>query len=190
MIDRLSAAAAGQVPTFSPSGTLVEPFPEHVRYFEQLIDKANQTNPIFHGPDYKEFVDSKIDIDDITDESLKYQTAYNVLKSSGLTREKLLATGQEYISVIGRDLNAFKGAYSIRYKKEIGPQEQAMQKKVEELQALVQRMNTLKAEINQLTQAITVAKENLDVTKNSFLLAGENKQQEIEGELQKIARYF
>ncbi len=188
--DKAVAAAASQVPTFSPSGTLVEPLPEHVQYFEKLVDDANRSNPYFQGTDYKEFVDSKIDIDDIADESLKYRTAYNVLKSTGLTKEKLLATGQEYLNLIGRDMNAFQGAHAQKYKKEVEQKEALIQKKAEELQALVQRMNNLKAEINQLTQDISLTKETLITTKSSFLLAGERKQVEIETELQKIMRYF
>jgi hypothetical protein len=58
------------------------------------------------------------------------------------------------------------------------------------LQALAQRINVLKAEINQLTQEINLTKGSLDTTKNSFLLAGERKQQEIEAELHKIMQYF
>lgn len=179
-----------QVAAYSPSGTLVEPLPEHVAYFEKLIDEANRTNPYFQGTDFKEFIDSKIDIDDIQDEGLKYRTAYNVLKSTGLTREKLLATGQEYLNIVGRDLNAFQGAHAQKYQKEVGTKEQSIQKKAAELQALAQRMNQLKAEINTLTQEVNLTKEKLDTTKNSFLLAGERKQVEIQTELQKIASYF
>lgn len=181
---------ANQVPTFSPTGTLKEPLPEHVQYFERLIDEANSQNPLFQGADYKEYIDSKVDIDDIADEAIRYRTAYNVLNSTGLTKEKLLSTGQEYLNLIGRDLNAFLGAYSMQYQKEVRPKEQLIQKKVEELQALTQRLNTLKSEINQLTQDINLTKEKLDTTKNSFLLAGENKQNEIQTELRKIDQYF
>lgn len=180
----------GQVPVFSPSGTLVEPLPEHVQYFEKLIDDANRTNPLFQGTDYKEFVESKVDIDDITDEALKYRTAYNVLKSTGLTREKLLETGQEYLNIVGRDMNAFQGAHAMKYRKEVGQKEALIQKKAEELQTLAQRMAALKAEINGLTQEINLTKESLSTVKASFLLAGEKKQVEIETELQKIAQYF
>lgn len=193
LITGTAAVAPGpvkEVPTFSPSGTLTGPLPEHVQYFERLIDEANRSNPLFQGTDYKEFVDSKVDIDDITDEALKYRTAYNVLKSTGLTREKLLQTGQEYISLIGRDLNAFQGAHAQQYGKEVKQKELLIQKKAEELQALTQRLNTLKSEINGLTQDINLTKEKLGTIKHSFLLAGENKQKEIESELQKIAQYF
>ena len=166
------------------------PLPEHIQYFEKLIDKANNENPIFSGADYKEFIDAKVDIDDITDENLKYTTAFNILKSSGLNKDKLLATGQEYLNLIGRDLNAFQTAHAQQYKKELQQKEQDLKKKAEELQALSQRINVLKAEINQITSEISHSKDKLNSTKNSFLLAGENKQKEIQTELIKISKYF
>lgn len=179
-----------QIPTYAPSGTIAGPLPEHVQYFERLIDEANKKNPLFQGTDFKEFVDSKLDIDDITDEALKYKTAFNVLKSTGLTKEKLLSTGQEYLNLIGRDLNAFQGAHAQQYTKEVKQKEAIIQKKAEELQALTQRINALKGEINKITEEINLTKEKLNTTKNSFLLAGENKQKEIETELQKMNQYF
>ncbi|HVG41408.1 MAG TPA: hypothetical protein VM888_07330 [Chitinophagaceae bacterium] len=185
-----SAAVTTQVPTYSPAGTIAGPLPEHVQYFETLIDKANATNPMFQGTDFKEFVDSKVDIDDITDETIKYRTAFNVLKSTGLTKEKLVNTGQEYLNIIGRDLNAFQSAHAQQYSKEVKQKEVLIQKKAEELQALTQRINALKNEINTITQDINLTKDKLNITKNSFLLAGENKQKEIETELQKILQYF
>lgn len=185
-----SAVAASQTPTFSAAGTITGPLPEHEQYFEKLIDNANATDPVFQGTDFKEFVDSKIDIDDIQDEAIKYRTAYNVLKSTGLTREKLIATGQEYLNIIGRDMNAFQGAHAMKYQKEVRQKEQQIQKKAEELQALTQRINALKTEINQLTQDINLTKDSLNTIKNSYLLAGENKQKEIQTELEKIGQYF
>ena len=178
------------VPTYSAGGTITGPLPEHEQYFERLIDEANARNPLFQGTDYKEFVDSKLDIDDIQDEALKYQTAYNVLKSTGLTKEKLLSTGQEYLNLIGRDLNAFQSAHAQQYQKEVRPKEELIQNKAQELQTLTQRLNTLKAEINQISQEITLTKDKMNTTKNSFLLAGENKQREIQTELQKITKHF
>jgi len=179
-----------QVPTYSAGGTITKPLLEHEQYFERLIDEANVHNPMFQGTDYKEFVDSKLDIDDIQDEVLKYQTAYNVLKSTGLTKEKLLSTGQEYLNLIGRDLNVFQSAHAQQYQKEVRPKEELIQKKAQELQTLTQRLNILKAEINQTSQEITLTKEKMNTTKNSFLLAGENKQREIQTELQKIMQHF
>src|SRR5690349_16091830 len=137
-----------QIPTYSPSGTISKPLPEHQQYFEKLVDEANRTNPLFQGADYKEFIDSKLDIDDIQDEELKYKTAFNILKGSGLTKQKLLSTGQEYLNIVGRDMNAFQGAQNLQYNKEVRPKEQQIQHKAEELQQQTQRLNALKGEIN------------------------------------------
>ncbi len=169
---------------------LQNPQPEHEQYFVKLIDEENAKNPVFQGIDYKEFVDSKVDIDDITDEAIRYRTAFNVLKSTGLTKEKLLSTGQEYLNIIGRDMNAFQGAHAFQYQKDVKQKEQQIQKKAEELQALTQRINALKSEINKITQDINLTKDNLSTIKNSYLLAGENKQKEIQTELEKISQYF
>ncbi len=188
--NKTGASASAAIPTFSQSGTITGPLPEHEKYFERLIDEANAKNPMFQGTDFKEFVDSKVDIDDITDEALKYKTAFNVLKSTGLTKEKLISTGQEYLNLIGRDLNSFQGAHALQYKKEVQHKESLIQKKAEELQTLTQRINTLKSEINNLTQDINLTKDKMNTTKNSFLLAGENKQAQIQKELDKILQYF
>ena len=188
--DKSKVTSNSQIPTYSPAGTIEGPLPEHEEYFERLIDEANAKNPFFHGVDFKEFIDSKVDIDDITDEVLKYQTAFNILKNSGLTKEKLISTGEEYLNIIGRDLNTFQAAHAQQYKKELGSDEALIQKKAEELLTLTQRANVLKKEINQLTQDISLKKERLNTTKNSFLLAGEKKQTEIQKELQKITQYF
>ena len=179
-----------QTPTYSPSGTLAGPLPEHEAYFERLIEEANLKNPFFQGNDFKEFVDSKLDIDGIADEALKYKTALNIFKNSGLTKEKLLLTGQEYLNIIGRDLNNFQSAHAQLHRKELGENENLIQQKAKELHELTQKANILKKEINKLTMDINLAKDKLDTVRNSFLLAGEKKQAEIQEELNKIARYF
>lgn len=173
-----------------PQSNISTPLPEHQQYFEKLIDQANATNPLFQGSDYKEFTDSKMDIDNITDEETRYKTAFNILKRTGLNKEKLLMTAHEYHNIIGRDLNAFQGAHSQKYQKEVKQREQLIQKKAEELQSLSEKINALKKEISLLSQEMTETKDKLNLTKNSFLLAGEKKQLEIQEELQKIEKYF
>ncbi len=116
-------------PTATTPGSTTNALPEHQQYFEKLIDEANAKNPLFQGTDFKEFIDSKTDIDNITDEETKYKTAFNVLKRTGLTREKLISTAHEYHNIIGRDLNAFQSAHSQQYQKEVKQREQLIQKR-------------------------------------------------------------
>jgi len=179
-----------QVSSTVSQSSISTPIPEHQQYFEKLIDQANATNPLFQGSDYKEFTDSKMDIDNIADEETRYKTAFNILKRTGLNKEKLLMTAHEYHNLIGRDLNAFQGAHTQKYQKEVKQREQLIQQKAEELQSLSEKMNALKKEISRLSREMTETKDKLDLTKNSFLLAGEKKQLEIQEELQKIEKYF
>lgn len=160
----------------APSGILDRPLPEHVEYFEKLIEEANAKNPAFAGADYKEFMDNKLDIDDIADEPLKYRTAYSILKGSGLTKAKLIQTGHHYLDLIGRDLNNFQGAQGMKYRKEMGPKESEIEKKAKELQALQQKINQLKGEINSLTLEVNATRQQMNTIRSSFLLAGEMKQ--------------
>lgn len=163
---------------------------EHKAYFENLIEEANAKNPLFAGTDFKEFIDSKSDIDAITDEAMRYRTAFSVLKRTGLTKERLLSTGQEYLNLIGRALNSYQGAFAQQYQKEVKGKEQLLQQKATDVQALNEKIATLKNEMKQLSDDITVSKQKLDANKSSFLAAGEIKQTEIQQELQKIDQYF
>jgi chromosome segregation ATPase len=163
---------------------------EYTKYFDDLVEEANTKNSLFQGTDFKEFIDSKADIDAIADEGTKYKTAFNVLKRTGLTKEKLITTGQQYIKLIEQDLQGFQNAYNEQYKAEIQQKEQLLQKKAEEVEALNNRLATLNEEMKQLSQQVVQNKQKLDTNKNAFLAAGQQKKQEIESELQKISEYF
>src|SRR4051812_36681412 len=163
---------------------------DYHQYFENLVEEANEKNPLFQGTDFKEFIDSKIDVEAIADEATRYKTAFNVLKRTGLTKERLVTTGQEYIKLIDQDLKGFADAYNLQYKADVEQREQLLQKKAEELQSLNDRISALNQEMKQLSQQITQNKEKLNGNKNAFISAGQEKKNEIEGELEKIDQYF
>src|SRR5687767_11061826 len=48
---KTTSAPPPPIPSYSPSGTMTGPLPEHVQYFERLIDEANAKNPLFQGTD-------------------------------------------------------------------------------------------------------------------------------------------
>nr|MBA2561366.1 hypothetical protein [Chitinophagaceae bacterium] len=146
--------------------------------------------PVFQGTDFKEFIDSKVDVEAIADEETKYRTAFNVLKRTGLTKERLISTGQQYLSLIEHDLKGFNDVFMQQYKTDVEQKEMLLQKKAEELQALNGKIAALNKEIKQTSQEIIQSKDNLNSNKNSFILAGENKKTEIKAELQKINQYF
>ncbi len=163
---------------------------DYQKYFEDLIEEANAKNALFQGTDFKEFIDSKIDVEAIADEATRYKTAFNVLKRTGLTKEKLVSTGHQYINIIDSDLKGFSDAYSQQYNKEVEQNELLLQKKAGELQELNERITALSQEIKKVSQEITTNKEQLNANKEAFIRAGENKMKEIQAELQKIDQYF
>lgn len=191
-----AASTEYQIPVPSPSFTpatqtgSATALPEHQTYFENLIEESNTKNPLFQGTDFKEFIDSKSDIESISDEPTRYRTAFAVLKRTGLTKERLLSTGQEYLNIIGRALNSYQSAFVQQYQKEVKGKEILLQKKAEEVQALNEKIALIKADIKQISGEIDLSKQKLGANKSSFLAAGETKQTEIQSELQKIEQYF
>lgn len=160
------------------------------KHFEDLIEEANAKNPLFQGTDFKEFIESKADVEAIIDEGSRYRTAFNVLKRTGLTKEKLVSTGKEYLKIIEKDLKGFEDAFLQQYKNDVEQKEQLLQKKAEELQALNEKISALNQQMKQVSTEIIQSKERLNANKNSFIQAGENKKNEILTELQKIEQYF
>ncbi len=160
------------------------------QHFEDLIQEANASNPLFQGTDFKEFVESKIDLQAIPDEESRYRTAFNVLKRTGLTKERLVNTGREYLKIVDEDLRGFSEAFAVQYKNEIEDKERLLRQKEQEHQALLQKLATLKQEISDISKQISNNKSHLTSNRNLFISAGEYKKKEIENELEKINQYF
>lgn len=185
-----TASAPSYTPPQATSSSNSSASNDYHKYFENLIEEANAKSPMFQGTDFKEFIDSKIDVDAIADEDMRYKTAFNVLKRTGLTKEKLVTTGQEYIKLIDQDLKGFTDAYNQQYKADVETQEQLLQRKAEELQALNDKISALNQEMKQMSEQVVQNKEKLSANKNAFISAGEEKKNEIQMELQKINQYF
>lgn len=181
-------------PSYTPSqpsgSTNASASNDYHKYFENLIEEANAKIPMFQGTDFKEFIDSKIDVEAIADEDMRYKTAFNVLKRTGLTKERLVTTAQEYIKLIDQDLKGFTDAYNQQYKADVETQEQLLQRKAEELQALNEKISVLNQEMKQMSEQVVQNKEKLSLNKSAFISAGEEKKNEIQMELQKINQYF
>ncbi|MEJ7768949.1 MAG: hypothetical protein WKF89_14125 [Chitinophagaceae bacterium] len=164
--------------------------PEYQKHFDDLIDEANAKNPLFEGTDLKEFIESKVDVEAIADEETRYKTAFNVLRRTGLTKERLVTTGKHYINIVENDLKGFESAYTQQYKTDVEQMEQAMQQKVLELKSLNDRIALLSEEITKTNEMVAKSKDRLNANKSAFMIAGENKKKELQAELEKINQYF
>jgi uncharacterized small protein (DUF1192 family) len=185
-----TSLTASQPASVSPVSGTSAVTTDYQKHFEDLIAEANLNNPNFQGTDFKEFIDSKFDVEAIADEETRYKTAFNVLKRAGLTKERLVSTGRDYINVIENDIKGFESAYTQQYKTNVEQKDLLLQKKAAELQELNKRIAVLNQEISQMSQEIVQSREKLNSNKQSFTLAGEHKKKEIQNELQKIDQYF
>jgi len=163
---------------------------EYEKHFTDLIEEANAKNPLFQGTDLKEFIDSKVDVESIADEGTRYKTAFNVLKRTGLTKEKLVITGKEYINIVENDLKGFEKAFTQQYRIDVEQMEQKLQEKIVELKTLNEKIATLNQEIKQISDSVAQNKDRLNSNKNAFIKAGEDKKKELQAELEKINQYF
>lgn len=163
---------------------------DYQKHFENLIEEANAKNPLFQGTDLKEFIDSKVDVESIADEGTRYKTAFNVLKRTGLTKEKLVITGQQYINIVENDLKGFEKAYTQQYRIDVEQMEQKLQEKAAELKTLNEKIATLNQEIRQISDNVAQSKDRLNSNKTAFIKAGEDKKKELQAELDKINQYF
>ena len=185
-----SAGDNTAVPSPYPSASAQNTILVYNKHFNDVMEDANATNPVFKGTDFKEFIDSKADLDAITDEPAKYRTAFNVLKRTGLSKDRLVSTGQEYIKVIQHDIDAFENAYAQQYKADVENKEALLQQKAQELQALTGKIAILNKDMEQLSTQVAQSKERLGANKAAFVQAGEAKKKEIKSELEKIEQYF
>jgi uncharacterized protein (DUF3084 family) len=159
-------------------------------FFDKLIEDANERNPVFKGTDLKEYIDTKVELDSIPDEATKIKTAFNVLKRTGLTKDKLLSTGQEYIKLIEHELAGIEGAFSQQYKNDVQLKEEQIQAKAQEIATLNEKIDAIHQEITTLSQQVSQSKEQLTNNKNQFILAGQQKKSELESEIHKINQYL
>lgn len=185
------AKVTGNIPGIDPSrDPASSSSSQYEKHFDDLIEEANAGNSIFQGTDFKEFIDSKIDVDAIADEGTRYRTAFNVLKRTGLTKDRLISTGREYINIIERDLSGFADAFNNQYDAEVKQKEGLLKKKTDELQALTEKITSLNKEIKEMSEDVRQSREHLTANKELFNSAGRNKIKEIQEELKKINEYF
>jgi len=196
--DTLPSKASGKtetpsqpVQTFTPSFTSSMPpgsITEFDAYFANLLTEENQKN--FPGTDYYEFVTAKENMNAIPVEETKYVTTFNVLKSTGLTKDVLLSTAKRYMDVITNELTTFVNSYQSLYKQQVEDKQALIDEKAKQMQTLSEQINALNQEMTFIQTEMTQNKIKLTSKKEGFQIAAENKKKQIQDEVDKITRYI
>jgi len=109
------------------------------------------------GPDYlelKKAADAMATV--ITDENVRYISAYSVLKASNptLTKTQVISSIDEYIKYIESERSVAKDELGKLYEKEVGTRQKDIQSKVDLITLNKQKIEELNTEILKLSQEI------------------------------------
>lgn len=157
-------------------------------FFNKIMEEENKRN--FPGHDYFEFKQMKNAMNMIPDETLQYQSAFAGIKISGINKEKLLSTAEEYIKVVDKEIKEFEEGYNTVYNQKVGTKKTLVENKTNEIQKLTETIQKLSEEVNQLNIEIFTDIKDLDSDKEAFLSVGLQYKEEIKQEIEKIKQYI
>jgi hypothetical protein len=174
----------------SPQQVLnAEDFDKFEKHFEKLFDQTN-----LPGPDYYEFMKMMETLEaHIKDEKARMSATYASLTIQGLTKDKLLATANQYKEVISKDKAQFEKIANDKSEKEIGQKrkdlvslEDTIKRHSEMIQKLTQEISESQIAIGKLKATITEEEGKLSKNKQGYLLACEAMMTKISDDITKI----
>jgi len=126
------------------------------QHFDRLFEEAN-----IPGPDYFEFSKMIEAMNVIPDERSRYLAAYAGLSVQGLTRQLLLSTADEYLSVLAKDAQAFHATVNAAVQEKVLGKTKEREEKQLRIKALSEEMARLGAEIEKLDREIGENEEKI-----------------------------
>ncbi len=151
-----------QVPTFQPNPVDAQnSTAQPEARFTDLLLKAIESNNA-QGFDYLEFKNSLRSIEKvIPDESMRYKSAFEMAKTMGLSKDKLLESAAYYLNILSTEDKKFKDALENQKNKQI-------QGRADQLAAVEKTIEDKKQMIEKLTKEIEEAKQNLDAVRQEI----------------------
>ncbi len=163
----------------------------------EVLFKAMEQNNI-EGFDYLEFKQSlnslkKMPMDDQT----RYQSAFAMAQTMGVTVERLLQTGQHYLDVLKQEEQKFEVAVNNQKARQIGEKGQQITKMEEAIKAKAEQIKQLTLEIEadqvkatQLKQELSEATVKVEATRSNFMASSEALVQQIRSDLDNIKNFL
>jgi small-conductance mechanosensitive channel len=151
---------------------------KYAQYLNQIYEKAN-----FPGPDFQEYMMALDKVKSAAmDERTKFTTIYAGFEAQGVTKQRLIDTGNEYIKLIGEQVTGFNAeaehimTTEIGEKKRLADQldhenneiEKKMQMLTEQKIKNSEQMNKILSEINERTSSLNIEKSSFEAAANSF----------------------
>lgn len=164
----------------------LEKFASH---FDEVFDKAN-----IPGPDYYEFV-KMVQAMGVLGDEVKFPAAFNGLKVQGLTKQKLLDTAAQYITVIEQDEKQFASILDTkvlgeinRKKESLKTSEESIKKKEELIAQLTSEIVADKQNLSTLASEIATDERRFNDKNVIYKTASEARKNLIKTDIEKINR--
>lgn len=168
------------------------------KVIENLLELLNQAN--LPGPDFYEFYIALKEMQKTgvaLDEAMLYRTVYTTLKITGLTKEKLIQSGNQYVAILNQHMNEFEQSHKQTVNSKVGSkvaEKDAIDKTVSEKKAMIESLNqeivSLATKKAQLEVDIQKETENIESTKNAFMSGFNKLTGELSGNIQKINSFI
>jgi chromosome segregation ATPase len=131
------------------------------------------------------------------DESTRFQSAYAMAQTMGVTKQKLLESAQFYLQILGAEQAKFNEAHAQQRQKLIGGREDeikthesAIQQKTEQIQKLTQEIEQHRQQSEKVRADIQDSTIKIETTRSDFEASFAAVAGSLQQDAQKIQQYL
>lgn len=168
------------------------------KVIESLLKLLDDSN--LEGPDFYEFCIALKEMQKIggsTEESSLYKMVYTTLKITGLTKQLLVDSGNQYLKILADHLKSFESNHEDTVKHKVGSKiteksniEKMIGQKMVQIESLQSEIVGLKNKQQNLESDIQSETKNIEETKNAFIAGYTKLVSELNSNLQKINQHI
>lgn len=165
--------------------------------FVDILLKAIEANNM-EGFDYLEYKQSLQNLSKMDmDEKTRYQSAFAMAKTMGVTPQKLVNSANHYVKVLDTEKNKFGEALAnqkqnqiVGKQNELKQMEQGIIEKQKQIEKLTAEIEQHKAALQGKQDAINTAASKVEHTKNSFLYAYNMVMGQIQSDVDNMKKFI
>lgn len=186
----VAAPVKVQAPMASSTGSVSN------KFVEILSAALEKNNP--DGFDYFEFRQSLINLAKMPmDETTRFQSAYAMAQTMGVTAAKLTESAQYYLNVLIAEQSKFAEAHAQQRTKLIGSREediknldQTILQKAEQIKRLTEEIEAHRKQAEQIKSEVSESTIKIENTKADFEATFSSVYQQIDTDLKKMQEYL
>jgi FtsZ-binding cell division protein ZapB len=153
-------------------------------YFQKIYSSAN-----IQGPDFFEFHNMTEAMGNAIPDELKYTSVYAGF-SGQVSKEKLMTTGNQYLSILQNDTLEFEQSLQNTLKAKVTDRRNTIDSKAQEIKKLQEKIAAINNEIIELNQQAAEDEARLAAENAAYHQQASEWQQKIKTGLEKINQYI